>query len=85
MRPLVAWTWITSSCSRTGSSNLLGAKGTSYHVRDEVPGDDGALSNKEKHMLGTSAKYIMWRLRVKTAVDKVSGRSVKYRQLCFSV
>ena len=36
-------------------------------------------------MQGTSAKYIMCQLRVTAAVDEVSGRSVEYRQLCFSV
>ena len=36
-------------------------------------------------MQGTSAKYIMWRLRVTAAVNEVSGRSVEYRQLCPSV
>ena len=51
--PTGAWTWIISGCS--------GVKSTPYHVRGEVPGDDGALCNKEKHMQGTSAKYIMWR------------------------
>ena len=43
-------------------------------VRGDVPGDEGALSNKEKHMQGTSAKYIMWQLRVTAAVDEVFGR-----------
>ena len=69
--------WITSGCSRTGNSP--------FHVRGDVPGDEGALSNKEKHMQGTSAKYIMWRLRVTAAVDVVFGRSVEYWQLCPSV
>ena len=53
-------------------------KGTPYHVRGVVPGAGGALCNKKKHMQGTSAKYIMWRLRVTAAADEVSGRWVEY-------
>ena len=85
MSPLVAWMWITSGCSRTGNSKLHGSQGHPYHVRGDVPGDEGAQSNKEQHIQRTSVKYIIWRLRVTTAVDEVSGRSVEYRQLCPSV